>query len=43
MAEKDEHGQGGFLPKKVYQIDPKTLGIIWDDGKECSYLVKLLR
>lgn len=43
MTEKDENGQGGYLPKKVYQVDVKTLGIIWNDDKECTYPVKLLR
>ena len=30
-------------PKKISQIDPTTLGIVWTDGHESVYSVKMLR
>lgn len=31
------------LPKKVHQVDEKTLGITWTDGHESVFPVKMLR
>ena len=43
MNQPDHNGQGGPLPSKVHQIDPKTLGIDWNDGHQSRFSVRSLR
>jgi len=31
------------VPTGIKKIDDTTLGIVWDDGKECRYSLRLLR
>ena len=43
MNETNSGEQGDFLPRKVHQIDPTTLGIDWNDGHESRFSVRMLR
>lgn len=43
MNDNPEGDRTEALPRKVHQIDPKTLGIDWIDGHHSIYSVKMLR
>ena len=43
MNDNTQEDQRNLLPRKVHQIDPKTLGIDWVDDHNSVYNIKMLR